>query len=85
MEVALSIVQGGADAGLGIQSAATSCDLDFIPIAQEKFDLVIPIDRYQSPLFVPLREIVASEEFKKVVHEMGGYDTSHTGTTVFFR
>jgi putative molybdopterin biosynthesis protein len=38
LEVAMSIASGAADAGLGIQSAANSCNLDFIPITKERFD-----------------------------------------------
>ena len=82
LEVAMSIVRGEADTGLGIQAAANSCNLDFIPVTKERFDLVIPMDNYRSQLFTPLLQIIRSEEFKNVVNEMGGYDTSQTGKTV---
>jgi molybdate-binding protein/DNA-binding transcriptional regulator YhcF (GntR family) len=80
--VAMSIVKGQADVGLGIQAVAVSNNLDFIPTAKEKFDLVIPKTKYQSQLFAPLLEIIKSDEFKKTVNAMGGYDTSQTGETV---
>jgi molybdate-binding protein/DNA-binding transcriptional regulator YhcF (GntR family) len=83
LAVALSILKGDADTGLGIQAAAKSCNLDFIPITKEKFDLVIPQDKYQRPLFASLVGIIRSDEFKKVVIEMGGYDTTQTGEVVF--
>jgi molybdate-binding protein/DNA-binding transcriptional regulator YhcF (GntR family) len=83
LAVAMSIVKGEADTGLGIQAAANSCNLDFIPVTSERFDLVIPLKNYQSPLFAPLLEIIRSDEFKRVVDEMGGYDTSQTGETTF--
>jgi molybdate-binding protein/DNA-binding transcriptional regulator YhcF (GntR family) len=85
LAVAMSIVRGDADVGLGIQAAAYSCTLDFIPAAKERFDLVIPIKYYNSPVFASVIEIVQSEEFKKVVNEMGGYDTTQTGDTVFVK
>jgi molybdate-binding protein/DNA-binding transcriptional regulator YhcF (GntR family) len=85
MEVAMSIVRGEADAGLGIQSVANSCNLVFIPIAHERFDLVIPVKNLQRPIFEELPDIVRSEEFKKVVNEMGGYDTSQTGETILVK
>jgi len=85
LAVAVSIVRGDADVGLGIQAAAHSCNLDFIPATKERFDLVIPIKNYNSPTFASLIEIVQSEEFKKVVNEMGGYDTSQTADTVFIK
>lgn len=43
------------------------------------------MSKYRSPLFAPLLEIIQSEEFKKVVSEMGGYDTAQTGETVLVR
>jgi len=85
LAVALRILKGEADVGLGIQAAANSCNLDFIPLTKERFDLVIPIDRYQSPLFKPLLDILKSQEFKKVVDEMGGYDTSQMGDTIIIK
>lgn len=85
LAVALSIVRGEADTGLGIQAAAISCNLDFIPVTREKFDLVIPMKNYRSQLFAPILKIIQSAEFKKVVNEMGGYDTVQTGETVFVK
>jgi molybdate-binding protein/DNA-binding transcriptional regulator YhcF (GntR family) len=83
--VAMSIVRNEADVGLGIQAAANSCNLDFIPATKERFDLVMPVNNYRSQLFAPLLEIIQSDEFKKVVNEMGGYDTAQTGDTVFIK
>lgn len=83
LAVAMSITKGEADTGLGIQAAANSCNLDFIPVTKERFDLVIPMKNYRSHLFAPLLKIIRSEDFKKVVNEMGGYDTTQTGDTVF--
>jgi putative molybdopterin biosynthesis protein len=85
LAVGAAIARGEFDVGLGIQAAASSCNLDFIACTKEKFDLVIPLDRYQSPLLEPLLEIIQSEEFKKVVSEMGGYDTALTGETVIVK
>ena len=85
LAVAMAINQKEADVGLGIEAAAYSCDLDFIPLTKERFDLVIPMKNYRSPLFAPLISIIESEEFKKIVTEMGGYDTSQTGSTTFVK
>ena len=83
LAVAMSVSRGETDVAIGIQAAAISCNLDFIPATKERFDLVIPIGTYHSQLFVPLLAIIKSDEFRKVVNEMGGYDTSQTGKTVF--
>jgi molybdate-binding protein/DNA-binding transcriptional regulator YhcF (GntR family) len=83
--VAMSIVRGEADVALGIQAAANSCNLDFIAATKERFDLVIPLSKYNSPLFAPILTIIQSDEFKKVVNEMGGYDTSQTGDIAYVK
>ncbi|MBP1707624.1 MAG: molybdopterin molybdochelatase [Chloroflexi bacterium] len=85
LAVAMCIVRGEADVALGIQAAANSCNLDFIPATKERFDLVIPLKNYNSQLFTPLLQVIQSEEFKKVVNEMGGYDTAQTGDTAFIK
>jgi molybdate-binding protein/DNA-binding transcriptional regulator YhcF (GntR family) len=85
LAVAMSISKGEADVGLGIQASAISCDLDFIPVTQEKFGLVIPMVNYRSKSFEPLLKIIQSKEFKQIVNEMGGYDTSETGGTIFIK
>jgi molybdate-binding protein/DNA-binding transcriptional regulator YhcF (GntR family) len=83
LAVGLNVARGEADAALGIEAAARSCDLDFLPLFRERYDLVIPIASYRSQLLAPLLETVVSEEFKEVVNRVGGYDTSQTGMTVF--
>lgn len=83
LAVGLSIAHGEADAALGIEAAARSCDLDFLPLFRERYDLVIPVASYRSKLLAPLLETVVSEEFKEVVNKAGGYDTSQTGMTAF--
>jgi molybdate-binding protein/DNA-binding transcriptional regulator YhcF (GntR family) len=84
VDVASHIVHGNADVGLGIEAAALSCGLAFMPMFRERYDLVIPVANYRSPRLAPMLEIIASAEFKKIVDSVGGYDTSQTGTTIFF-
>lgn len=80
--VAAAIVDGSADVGLGILSAAKAMNLDFIPLATERFDLAIPAAQCETPEVTHLLAALRSESFKAVVREMGGYDTSETGVTV---
>lgn len=84
LSVALAIAHGKADVGLGIEAAARSCGLGFLPLFRERYDLVMLKKDYQSLLFTPFLEIITSEEFRKVVNRVGGYDTSQTGLTAFF-
>jgi putative molybdopterin biosynthesis protein len=84
LAVATSIAHGNADIGLGIEAAALSCNLDFMPMFRERYDLVMPMHIYRSPRLATMLEIIASDEFKKIADQVGGYDTSKTGMTTFF-
>lgn len=79
LAVAGDIARGEADVGLGIEAVAQACHLGFLPLFRERYDLVMPVENYRSKLFEPLLAIVKSEEFKKVVDNVGGYDTAQTG------
>jgi molybdate-binding protein/DNA-binding transcriptional regulator YhcF (GntR family) len=83
LAVASHIAHGDADVGLGIEGAALSCGLDFMPMFRERYDLVIPMANYKSKRLAPMLKIIGSDEFKKIVNGVGGYDTSQTGQTTF--
>ena len=83
MEVALEIFSGSADAGLGILAVARQLNLDFVPLATERFDLVIPAENYSAKSDKLLRSVLASKEFKNNIAELGGYETRETGKIVF--
>jgi molybdate-binding protein/DNA-binding transcriptional regulator YhcF (GntR family) len=83
LAVASHILHGNADAGLGIEAAALSCGLAFLPMFRERYDLVIPMENYRNERLKPMLEIIGSDEFKKIVDGVGGYDTSQTGATTF--
>ncbi len=79
---AAAVAGGDADVGLGIQSAARAFDLDFIPLARERYDLAILASRSEALEVVVLLDALRSESFKAVARELGGYDTSDTGRVV---
>ena len=83
MAVASTVASGIADAGLGILPAARAMDLDFIPIEKERYDLVIPSIYFEDEKIQRVIETIRSNEFKKVVLQMGGYDVSRTGEELF--
>jgi molybdate-binding protein/DNA-binding transcriptional regulator YhcF (GntR family) len=80
LAVAMKIAQSEADVGLGIQAAAKSHSLGFLPLFRERFDLVTTADIYKSGMISPVLKVISSEEFKQAVNNMGGYDISETGT-----
>ncbi len=81
-EVAAAVASGQADAGLGILPAARALGLDFIPLHHERYDVVVPRAHWDTPPVVALRAAMVSPDFKASVGELGGYDTSHTGSVV---
>jgi putative molybdopterin biosynthesis protein len=82
MSVAVAVLSGSADAGLGIYAAAKALGLDFIPVVTEIYDLVIPAEYYATENMRVLLDIITSAEFKRRVEALGGYSTRHTGETV---
>jgi len=79
MGVASTVASGIADAGLGILSAARAMGLDFIPIAKERYDVIIPSIYFEDEKVQKVIEAIRSDEFKKAAVQMGGYDVSRTG------
>lgn len=79
MGVASRVASGMADVGMGILSAAKALGLEFIPVAKERYDLVIPSAFFKDRRIQRLIETIRSEEFKTLVLQMGGYDISRTG------
>jgi putative molybdopterin biosynthesis protein len=80
--VAASVASGRADCGLGIAAAAQALDLDFIPLFQERYDLVIPKQFADDALLAPLFEVLADSGFRKEVSQLTGYDISVMGTII---
>ncbi|HSO14174.1 MAG TPA: molybdopterin biosynthesis protein [Anaerolineales bacterium] len=80
--VAASVASGRADCGLGIAAAAQALDLDFIPLFQERYDLVIPKQFADDNLLAPLFELLVDSAFRKAVSQLMGYDVSVMGTII---
>jgi len=78
-EVAMAVVSGNADVGLGILSAAKMLNLTFIHLTNEQYDFVIPRENLSAQPIVSLVEVIRSPEFKQSINQMGGYDTKNTG------
>jgi len=79
LAVAAAVASGRADCGLGIPAAARALGLDFVPLAQERYDLVIPRAHYESVLLAPLRDVMQNSGFRYAVASLPGYDTSPMG------
>jgi putative molybdopterin biosynthesis protein len=79
LAVAAAVASGAADCGLGILAAARALGLDFVPLDEEQYDLVIPRRMYESELLAPLLEIMRDPAFAARVNALGGYATPMIG------
>jgi len=80
--VAAAVASGRADCGLGIPAAAQSLNLDFIPLFDETYQLIIPRVLVETMLLSPLFEVINSSRFKLAVAEMPGYEVNDMGVLV---
>lgn len=78
-EAAALVAAGEADASLGIRAAADQADLDFIPLFQERYDLVIPQAVYDTPAATQMLERLHEKSFRTAVNRISGYDARSTG------
>lgn len=81
--VAVQILAGTADVGLGILAAARVLGLDFVPLMIERYDLCIPHAHWDDPRIEILRKVLASEDFQRSVKELGGYDVTPMGVVAW--
>ncbi len=82
LSVAAAISSMRADCGLGIAAAAQALDLDFIPLFQERYDLVIPKEYAEGELLAPLFDVIRDREFQEAVTALKGYDVSVMGKVI---
>jgi putative molybdopterin biosynthesis protein len=78
-QVGLAVSNGKADTGVGVYASAKRFDLDFIPLFEERYDLVLPTEEVNGSQFLPLFSHLHSAEFRKRAADLGGYDTTRTG------
>jgi len=79
LAVAAGILSGKAHAGMGVLSAANALDIDFIPIMEERYDLIIPEVFLELPMIKRIFDIIVSEGFRTKVEKLGGYNLKDTG------
>jgi len=79
-DVAREIAEGRADIGLGLESAALVFGLDFIYLALERYDLVIPAEMMDTTCVKQLVEWLEGNEARRAIEALGGYETEETGT-----
>ena len=82
LEVGLHVLSGRCEVGLATRTTAHLLGLDFVSLTRERFDMVVPKDRFFTEGMQSLLGIVGSREFRQRVGALGGYDVAESGRIV---
>lgn len=82
-ETAMTIAQGDADVGLGLEASARTYGLDFIPLTRERYDLVCYADYLNNPAMQQLVKWLSNPSAKKAFSTLAGYHTAATGQIIY--
>jgi molybdate-binding protein/DNA-binding XRE family transcriptional regulator len=83
MAVARSVAAGVADVGIAIRAVAHALELGFVPLAELRFDLVIPAEHVEHPAVRVMLDVLQSKNFRAELAALPGYEVSRTGSTLF--
>ncbi len=82
-EVGLSILSKEADIGIATVAAAKLLGLSFIPITQERFDMLLDQPTFFAKGVQAFIEILTSKEFRSRVERLGSYDFRNSGKILY--
>ena len=82
-DLAAALAEGRADVGLGLEAAARQFRLDFVPLIDERFDLLVWRKAWFDPPFQKVLALCATEKFAERARSFGGYDLSGQGAVHF--
>jgi putative molybdopterin biosynthesis protein len=83
LEVALKVLFGEADVGLGIEYVAHLLPLDFIPLQEERFDLVVPKELWPTQFMKGFLSYIDPVRIRQLSPDLAGYDLKDTGKVIF--
>jgi molybdate-binding protein len=81
LEVAHAVSIGAADVGVATRDAAISFGLDFVPLAEERYDLTVPLSGFEDRRLQRLFDVLASAEFRRELSSLG-YDPASSGNRI---
>ena len=79
----MQVLQGEADATFGLEAVAQPFGLAFVPVIDERFDILVCRRAWFEP---PLQKLVAfarSETFLAKAGRLAGYDVTRLGEVVW--
>lgn len=81
-QVANAVYEGLADVGLAVYAAARQAGLDFIPLFEERYDLILTDETFQEKLVAPALDHLHSGQFRMALELLGGYNLQDTGNEI---
>lgn len=82
-DLAAALAAGRAEVGLGIEAAARQFGLRFVPLIEERFDLLVARRSWFEPPFQTFWRFCLGDEFAEKARALGGYDVSGLGVVRF--
>ena len=82
LEVAAAVSDGRADIGVTLRVAASAYGLGFVPLREERYDLVFSHQAYQSEVMVPILDALHSSRFAREINQLCAYDTNDMGKLI---
>ncbi len=79
-EAAAAIEAGAADVAIGLQAAAQQHGLAFVPLFEERYDLVLL--RENEAALAPLLDYLQTASFRTGLHSLAGYNPAHSGEQI---
>lgn len=79
-EAAAAVSSGDADAALGVMAMARQFNLEFVPLTDEYFDLLIDRKAYFTDPVQRLLRFSRTPQFLEKADSMGGYDVNNLGS-----
>jgi len=83
LDVGLEVFAGRADAALAIMPVASLLGLDFVPLRWERYDLLVPKNRFFEQGVQLFLSLLHEPRFRETVRKLEGYDLSLCGKMVF--
>ncbi|MFO0576509.1 MAG: substrate-binding domain-containing protein [Polyangia bacterium] len=81
LEVAQAVAHGSCDVGVATRDAALAFGLEFIPLAEERYDLALSADQLADPRLVRLLDMLSTAAFRRDLSSLG-YDPQACGQRV---
>jgi molybdate-binding protein/DNA-binding XRE family transcriptional regulator len=80
LEVARHIRDRMADVGIGVETAAHHFGLEFIPLREERYDLIMRTEFLKThPMASKFLDAVVSQPFRQEIEALGGYNLNEVG------